>query len=87
MRPRHAHSNRAISCVYPAREISSRAVDFAAVQTSYERERAAEPAADSIAYMNVSHEKKPGGEITMRKALAIDHVTHDGVIQSPGAFQ
>jgi hypothetical protein len=30
---------------------------------------------------------EPKGEITMRKALAINYVTHDGVMQSPGAFQ
>jgi hypothetical protein len=30
---------------------------------------------------------EPKGEITMRKAFAINYVTHDGVMQSPGAFQ
>ena len=30
---------------------------------------------------------EPKGEITMRKAFAINYVTHDGDTQSPGAFQ
>jgi len=30
---------------------------------------------------------EPKGEITMRNAFAINYVTHDGVMQSPGAFQ
>ena len=30
---------------------------------------------------------EPKGEITMRKVFAINYVTHDGVMQSPGAFQ
>jgi hypothetical protein len=29
----------------------------------------------------------PKGEITVRKAFAINDVTHDGVMQSPGAFR
>jgi hypothetical protein len=30
---------------------------------------------------------EPKGEITMRKVFAINYVTHDGVMQSPGAYQ
>jgi hypothetical protein len=29
----------------------------------------------------------PKGEITVRKAFAINHATHDGIMQSPGTFQ
>ena len=30
---------------------------------------------------------EPKGQISMRKAFAINYVTHDGVMQSTGAFQ
>jgi hypothetical protein len=30
---------------------------------------------------------EPKGKITMRKVFAINYVTQDGVVQSPGAFQ
>jgi hypothetical protein len=45
----------------------------------------AEIAADSIDHL--IRYLEPKGEITMRKAFAINYVTHDGVMQSPGAFQ
>jgi hypothetical protein len=32
-------------------------------------------------------EIEPKGEITMRKVVAMNYVTHDGVMQSPGAFR
>jgi hypothetical protein len=38
----------------------------------------------------ITHPKgkiEPKGEITMRKVFAINYVTHDGVMQSPGDFQ
>jgi hypothetical protein len=36
---------------------------------------------------NLEEKNEPKGEITMRKVFAINCVTHDGVMQSPGAFQ
>jgi hypothetical protein len=41
----------------------------------------------AMASMDMKRKIEPKGEITVRNALTTNYLTHDGVLQSPGAFQ